>query len=253
MIAAIVQARMGSTRLPNKVLKDLCGRPLVWQVINRVKASRKIDKIILATTQNPNDAALENWAGENDIPCYRGSEDDVLDRFYNAARLFKADVIVRITPDDPFKDPAIIDQVIDLFEEEKLDFAYNNKPATFPEGLDTEVFSFQALERAWTEAKDPFEREHVTQYFYRHPELFRQKCLIHPEDLSYLRWTIDTQKDWDMAEMVYKELFPSNSHFSMADILELLRRRPEIALVNADEKRSAMYNKGTNNNHGTIH
>lgn len=181
MIAAIVQARMGSTRLPNKVLKDLCGRPLVWQVINRVKASRKIDKIILATTQNPNDAALENWAGENDIPCYRGSEDDVLDRFYNAARLFKADVIVRITPDDPFKDPAIIDQVIDLFEEEKLDFAYNNKPATFPEGLDTEVFSFQALERAWTEAKDPFEREHVTQYFYRHPELFRQKCLIHPK------------------------------------------------------------------------
>jgi spore coat polysaccharide biosynthesis protein SpsF len=238
MIVAIVQARMGSTRLPNKVFKNLCGRPLIWHIINN---SQKIEKIILATTKNPNDDVLEDWAIANDVPCYRGSEEDVLDRFYKAAQLFKADIIVRITADDPFKDSLIIDQVIDLLKKGNLDFAYNNNPPTFPEGLDVEVFTFRSLERAWADAKDPFEREHVTQYFYRNHELFKQKCLTYHENLSYLRWTIDTQSDWDMVEIVYNELFPLKENFHMVDILDLLRQMPEIAKMNVMVKRSVMY------------
>lgn len=244
MIAAIVQARTGSTRLTNKVFKDLCGKPLIWHIINRLKYSHKIDKTILATTQNVNDNILEEWALENNIPCYRGSENDVLDRYYQASLHFKVDTIVRITADDPFKDSQIIDEVINLFEENNLDFAYNNSPPTFPEGLDTEVFSFDALGKALKNSIDPFEREHVTQYFYRNPSIFSQACLKNPTDLSYLRWTIDTQQDWDMAEIVYNKLYPTIENFGMSDILELINKEPYIAAINSTVKRSAMY---TNN------
>jgi len=244
MIAAIIQARTGSTRLPNKVFKNLCGKPLIWHIVNRLKYSQKIDNIILATTQNENDNVLEEWALENNTPCFRGNEDDVLDRYYQAAKLYSVDTIVRITADDPFKDPQVIDDVINLFVEKKLDFAYNNNPPTFPEGLDTEVFSLDALEKAVNNSTDPFEREHVTQYFYRNPSIFRQACLKNPTDLSYLRWTIDTQQDWDMAEIVYNKLYPTIENFSMFDILELINKESYIAAINSTVKRSAMY---TNN------
>lgn len=241
MIAAIVQARTGSTRLPNKVFKQLCGKPLIWHITNRLKYSHKINSIILATTTNPNDDILERWSVENNISCYRGSENDVLDRYFHAAQCFKADTIVRITADDPFKDTLVIDEVINLFENSKLDFAYNNNPPTFPEGLDTEVFSFEALTKAFNNSTDPFEREHVTQYFYRNPSVFFQKCLQNPVDLSYLRWTIDTQQDWDMAKIVYDRLYHINEHFSMNDILELIKKEPYIATINSTVIRSAMY------------
>ena len=241
MIAAIIQARMGSTRLPNKVFKQLCGKPLIWHITNRLKYSRKIDKIILATTQNENDNVLEDWAKENNIAIYRGSENDVLDRYYFTAIHFDVDTIVRITADDPFKEPKVIDEVIHLFKKRKLDFAYNNNPPTFPEGLDTEVFSFDALEVAFNNAVDPFDREHVTQYFYKNPLIFSQTCLKNFTDLSYLRWTIDTQQDWDMAELIYNKLYPVNENFSMSDILELINKEPYIATINTTIKRSAMY------------
>ena len=244
MIAAIIQARTGSTRLPNKVFKNLCGNPLIWHITNRLKYSKKINKIILATTQNENDNVLEEWALENDISCFRGSENDVLDRYYHSAHHFEVDTIVRITADDPFKDSQIIDKVINLFEENNLDFAYNNNPPTFPEGLDTEVFSFDALENAFNNSIDSFEREHVTQYFYRNPSIFSQACLKNPIDLSYLRWTIDTQQDWDMTEIIYNKLYPIKDNFSMPDILKLINKEPYIATINSAVKRSAMY---TNN------
>ena len=244
MIAAIIQARTGSTRLPNKIFKNLCGKPLIWHIVNRLKYSQNINKIILATTQNKNDNILQDWALKNDIPCFRGSENDVLDRYYHSAQHFGVDTIVRITADDPFKDSQIIDEVINLFEENNLDFAYNNNPPTFPEGLDTEVFSFNALKRAFTNSTDPFEKEHVTQYFYRNPSIFSQACLKNPTDLSYLRWTIDTQQDWDMAEIVYNKLYPIKTNFDMSDILELINNEPYIAKINSAVKRSTMY---TNN------
>jgi len=242
MTTAIIQARTGSTRLPNKILKTICGKPLIWHVVNRLKPSQKINKIVLATTNNPNDDVLQIWANENHIECYRGDENDVLSRFYFAALQVKTDIIVRITADDPFKDFMIIDQVIGLLENNNLDFAYNNNPPTFPEGLDTEVFSFVALEKAYKNVVDLFEKEHVTQYFYRNPLLFKQECLKHHIDLSYLRWTIDTQLDWDMTERIYKKIFPFKEIFNMEDILELLEKEPEIKKINSKEKRSAMYN-----------
>jgi spore coat polysaccharide biosynthesis protein SpsF len=243
MIAAIIQARTSSTRLHNKVFKILCGKPLIEHITNRVKSSSKIEKIILATTLNKKDNALEVWATENNILFFRVDENDVLGRYYQSAKYFSVDTIVRITADDPFKDPFIIDDVINLFETKKLDFAYNNSPPTFPEGLDTEVFSFDALEKAYKSSIDPFEREHVTQYFYRNPDLFKQACLKNSTDLSYLRWTIDTQKDWDMAKIVYDKLYHAKEIFTMTDILGLLKKEPEIAEINSAVKRSAMYTK----------
>lgn len=243
MIAAIIQARTGSTRLPNKVFKELCGRPLIWHVINRLNFSKRIQKIVLATTCNKNDDVLEDWASSAGIDCFRGSEEDVLDRYYEAAKRYSIKTIVRITADDPFKDVTIIDKVIELFLNEQLDFAYNNYPPTFPEGLDTEVFSFTALEKAWRNSIDSFEREHVTQYFYRNPMLFSQACLRNPVDLSYLRWTIDTQQDWDMVSIIYNKLFTKKPYFSMDDILKLLKNEPYIAEINSTVKRSAMYQK----------
>jgi len=245
MTAAIIQARTGSSRLPNKVFKPLCGKPLIWHVVNRLKSSKKIQKIILATTQNKNDDVLENWANENDVNCFRGNENNVLDRYYQAALYFNVDTIVRITADDPFKDAEIIDQVIQLFTDEKLDFANNIVPPTFPEGLDTEVFSFLALEKAWKEAVDPYEKEHVTQYFYRHPDLFSQKSIQNKINLSYLRWTIDTLEDFNMAETVYNKLFTVKEVFGMQDILCLLKDEPEIAQINSKVMRSAMYQNKT--------
>lgn len=241
MIAAIIQARTGSTRLPNKVLEEICGYPLIWHVANRLRPSKKINKIILATTTNSKDDILEKWALLNNIDCYRGLENDVLDRFYQAAKVFKVDVVVRVTADDPFKDVSIIDEVINLFEDENLDFAYNNKPPTFPEGLDVEVFSFKSLEMAWVNAKDAFSREHVTPYLFNNPSEFKQKCLSYKIDISYLRWTIDTKTDLDMVNIIYNSLFNNNKIFSMHDILDFLEKNPEISSINSGIERSAMY------------
>jgi len=241
MVGAIIQARTGSTRFPDKVLKELCGKPLIWHIVNRLSESRKIGRIIVATTLNRRDDILEKWAEDNKVSCFRGDENNVLDRYYQTALHYSVDTIVRITADDPFKDPEIIDDVIELFEKEDLDFAYNNHPPTFPEGLDTEVFSFESLEKAWRESTDDFEKEHVTQYFYRNPSKFRQVCLQYKRDLSYLRWTIDTSKDWEMVEEVYKRLFDIKPVFKLNDILELIEKEPYIADINLNVERSLMY------------
>lgn len=243
MVAAIIQARVGSTRFPNKVFAELCGKPLIWHVVNRLKWSKKIQNILLATTLNPADTSLEKWARANNIEVFRGSENDVLSRYYHAALSSKATTIVRITADDPFKDPEIIDKVVDIYFSNNLDFAYNNNPPTFPEGLDTEVFSFQALEKAEKESLNAFEREHVTQYFYRKPEIFKQMNIPYSEDLSFLRWTIDTKQDLEMAKQVYKYLYKENKIFLMNDILRLFKDEPHIKKINMDVKRSNMYSE----------
>lgn len=243
MVTAIIQARVGSTRFPNKVFAELAGKPLIFHVVNRLKHSQKINKILLATTENLLDDALESWAKLNRVEVFRGSEENVLDRYYKAAESAKTDIVVRVTADDPFKDPVIMDKVIDLLQVNNLDFAYNNKPSSFPEGLDTEVFTFKALRQAHKNAKDAFEREHVTQYFYRNSSAFKQRNFLNYTDLSYLRWTIDTELDLSMVKEVYNALYKDSSIFLTEDILALLRQRPEIARMNADVPRSAMYSK----------
>jgi spore coat polysaccharide biosynthesis protein SpsF len=241
LIAAIIQARLSSTRFPGKVFAGIEGEPLIFHVVDRLRWSKRIEKIVLATTVNPADDRLQGWADSNSVECFRGSEEDVLDRYYNAARGVEADVIVRITSDDPFKDPTIIDTVIELLLNEGLDFAYNNNPPTFPEGLDTEVFKFGALEAAQRESTDPFEREHVTQYFYRNPAKFIQANLPFEKNLSALRWTIDTQEDLEMAREVYRRLHRKGEIFLLDDILKVLEREPWIASINGSVPRSSMY------------
>ncbi len=241
MITAIIQARVGSTRLPNKIFADISGKPLIFHVINRLKQSKKIDHLVIATTHNPLDNAVESWAIQNKIDCFRGDEENVLSRFYYAAKKFKANIIVRITADDPFKDYEIIDKVIEKLINENLSFAYNNKPATFPEGLDTEVFTFEALEKAFNESTDSFEKEHVTQYFYRNPSLFKQQNILNEKNLSYLRWTIDDERDLEMAKTVYDNLFHKNNVFLTNEILQLIDKHPEISTINQNVERSEMY------------
>jgi spore coat polysaccharide biosynthesis protein SpsF (cytidylyltransferase family) len=242
MIAAIVQARMGSTRLPEKIMADIEGKPLLEHVIERTKASRYIETVIIATTENKKDEAVIRFAREREIPCYGGSEDDVLDRYYQAAKKFGADTIVRITPDDPFKDPEVIDLIISRYLEGKLDYASNTIRPTYPEGLDIEVFSFNALEKAWREAKKPSEREHVTPYIWNHPEFFRLTNVENNEDLSGLRWTIDYEADLRFAREVYARLYSSRV-FLMRDILELLKAEPELADINRGTVRNEGYLK----------
>ncbi len=241
MVTAIIQARVGSTRFPRKVFAPLVGRPLIWHVVDRVRACRSVQHVVLATTVNPADDILAQWAVEHRVNLYRGSENDVLGRFHGAAAACDAQIIARITADDPFKDPTIIDRVADLLQGKGLDFACNNNPPSYPEGLDTEIFTRSSLDRAHMESTEPFEREHVTQYFYRHPGLFSQANLANAADLSFLRWTIDTPTDYAMAERVYKELYQKDRVFLMEDILALLRKKPEIAAINANVVRSAMY------------
>jgi spore coat polysaccharide biosynthesis protein SpsF len=223
------------------VLAPLCGKPLLGHIVDRIKASTLIERVVLATTTESADDELATWGQNNGLLVFRGSSADVLARFYFAAEQYGIDTIARVTSDDPFKDPQVLDAVLSLHRELSLDFTCNNNPPTFPEGLDTEVFSFASLQRAQRESTDMFEREHVTQFFYRHPELFRQQNLSYKEDVSYLRWTIDTPSDFAMAERVYNELYGDKRIFLMEEILGLLKRKPDIAQMNASVARSAMY------------
>jgi spore coat polysaccharide biosynthesis protein SpsF len=244
MVVAIVQARNGSTRFPSKIFAELMGKPLIWHVLNRLSYCEKIDKTIIATTTNPNDDQLKEWADSQNVYIYRGSENDVLNRYYSAAKALKLqddDIIVRITADDPFKEPSLIDKVIKVIEDKEAEFAYNNFPPTFPEGLDCEVFTMRALHKSEKEAKDPFEREHVTQYMFRHPEFFKGKNVASENNLSFLRFTIDTRDDYKMVQEVYRHLYKENRIFNLDDILELFKRFPEIPEMNKNVPRSAMY------------
>jgi spore coat polysaccharide biosynthesis protein SpsF len=240
-IVAIVQARNGSSRLSGKVLKNLSGKPLIFHVFDRLKTSKYINDMVLATTDQLIDDCLQDWASQNGITCFRGSESDVLSRYYFAATDSKADIIVRITGDDPFKDGAIIDNVINMLIKEELDFGCNNFPPSFPEGLDVEVFTYSALKKAFENSNNDFEKEHVTQYFYRNPNLFQIKNYSYLEDISYLRLTVDTQNDFKLAEEIYNRLYINSNFFGFEEILALTKSEPDLFRLNQNENRSTMY------------
>lgn len=243
MITAIIQARMSSSRLPGKVMTWFSGNTLLGHIINRLSHSKTITSVIVATTTNPADEPLVEWLKSKGIRYFRGRETDVLNRYYETAKHYNATHIARITSDDPFKDPQIIDKVASLYFTDSLDFAYNNKPPSFAEGLDVEIFSFDALRAAEATTTDPFEREHVTQHFYRNEKTFKQKNLTSSFDYSHLRWTIDTEEDLLMAKAVYEALYEPGKIFLAEDILDLIKTHPEISRINQDVKRSDMYKK----------
>lgn len=243
-VNAIIQARCGSTRFPNKVFADIDGRPLIWHSVNRLTFSNKIDDIVVATTTNPKDDAIEQWCKENHVLCFRGSEDNVLNRYYSASVAYPSDVVVRITADDPFKEPVVIDKVISKLFDEKYDIVTNNLPPSFPEGFDCEAFYFRALEEAEMTTKDAYEREHVTQYFYHNPDKFKIGNVSNEVNLSSYRWTIDKNEDIEMVRAIYAKRNPNNKGILLLDeILQILKDNPEIEEINSEVERSAMYKK----------
>ena len=241
-VNAIIQARCGSTRFPNKVFADINGKPLLWHVVNRLKYAKLIDDIIVATTISSKDDPIDKWCQKENVKCFRGSEEDVLGRYYSASVRFPSDVIVRITADDPFKEPSVIDGVVGKLLNEKLDLCTNNFPPSFPEGLDCEAFTFNTLKTMAHSTTDSFEREHVTQYVYHNPDKFKIGNVSAGTQLSYLRWTIDNEEDYDMVKAVYsKRKADSSGILLMDEILTILNENPMISEINSGVKRSAMY------------
>lgn len=229
-VVAIVQARMGSTRLPNKVMKPIGGVPMIELLLTRLGKSKHIDQIVLATSTDERNTPLVEHVQKLGYTCVRGSESDVLDRYLVAARQAQADVVVRITGDCPLIDPALVDQVIERFKAEGVDYLSNTAPASYPDGLDTEVFSLQALERAGRESQDQFDHEHVTPYL-RKPGLYKTGAMQHSEDLSGLRWTVDEPADFQVVSQVFAHFAP-NIHFSWTEVLGLQRSQPALFVAN---------------------
>lgn len=244
-IVGIVQARMGSTRLPGKMMKEVLGKPMVQYVFDRVQPSQRMAEVWLATTTDASDDVLADWAKTHGVKCYRGSVNDVLDRYYQTAKLAGAEVVVRITGDCPLADYQVIDTVINgyLTEYPTFDYVCNTQPPTFPDGLDTEVFSFVSLEKAWNEAKLPSEREHVTPYIWKHPEIFKIKNILNGVDLSGLRWTLDTEEDFSLIRLIIEAMATEKNYPDFSRILEIFREHPEWANINAQYKRNEGYAK----------
>lgn len=245
MIVAIVQARSGSTRLPKKVLKKVEGKPLLEHLLLRLKRAKTPDKIIVATTDQKDDDAVARIAKRQNIETYRGSENDVLDRYYWAAKNANADTIIRITGDCPLIDPHIVDNVVNYYKKNypKFDYVCNALVPTFPDGMDVEVFLFDALQRAWNNARLASEREHVTPYIHNHPEQFRVYNLKYHLDYSWMRLTIDNPEDFLLIKKVFAHLYKRKKFFNLSDILVLEKHYPKLFLLNAHIKRNEGYAK----------
>lgn len=234
-VVIIDQARMTSTRLPGKVLKEVAGRPLLEYQIERLRRVRNAHEVVIATTKNATDDPIIGLCERLGVSTYRGSEEDVLQRYYEAARAHGADVVVRVTSDCPVIDPEIIDAAIAMFLAPPMlyDYVSNTQTRSYPRGLDVEVFSFAALAAAQAEGRLDYEREHVTPYLYQHPERFRIAQLVAGEDHSQHRWTVDTAEDFELVGRIIATLYPVNPEFDLAAMLDLLRRHPDWSEINA--------------------
>ena len=246
-IVAIIQARIGSSRLPGKVLTDIEGKTMLERVIERVSASQLLDQIVVATTNLPEDDVIEQVLRNKEIcDVYRGSVDDVLTRFYECGNLHAAEIVVRVTADDPLKDSQIIDNALNLLlSDTKLDYCSNTLEPSFPEGLDVEVMRFNALERANFEAKLASEREHVTPYIWKHPNIFDLLNFKFDRDLSDWRWTVDRPEDLEFMTNIFRE-FRTNPFISYQEVINWLEMNPKIRQINTNIIRNEGYLKSIN-------
>jgi spore coat polysaccharide biosynthesis protein SpsF (cytidylyltransferase family) len=210
-------------------------------VVNRIRRAKKIPLVAVATSTHASDDPIARFCKEEGIPCFRGSEEDVLDRFYQAAKYFQADIIVRLTADCPLHDPSVIDRVVEALLEGDADFVSGGMKTTYPDGLDVAAFRMDVLERTWRDAELKSDREHVTPYIHHHPELFRLKTIRHTTDLSHLRWTVDEPRDLEFVRAVYAYL--GDIPFGMKDVLDLLKRHPELKKINTGIERNEGYKK----------
>ena len=222
---------MGSSRLPGKVMKDLSGQPMLARVVNRVRRARMPNKVVIATSTETADDTIAEFCDVHSVPVFRGNELDVLDRYYRAAQAHAADVIVRITSDCPLIEPEIVDRVVEVFQESQPDYASNTMMRTYPRGLDVEVVGMAALERAWREAAEAYQRIHVTPYFYQNPTIFRCLNVTDEDDHGSYRWTVDTVEDLEFVRAIYARLGPSDV-FGWRDVLDLLKCEPALAGMN---------------------
>ncbi|MGO1468951.1 MAG: cytidylyltransferase domain-containing protein [Tissierella sp.] len=232
-IGAIIQARMGSTRLEGKVMKELEGKSVLSHVIERVEQSRLIDEIIIATTIHDRDSVIASEANRCGVKVFRGSEDDVLSRYYFAAKENNIDIILRITSDCPVIDPNIIDEMVDIYLKSNYDLVSNAGidagKRTFPRGLDISIFSLELLEEAFNNSTRKYEREHVTPYMYENSSVFYYK---NDKNYSNHRWTLDTPEDYELIKEIYNHLYKGKHDFYMRDILDLLKGNPELFKIN---------------------
>lgn len=241
-IVAIIQARMTSTRLPNKVLKPLAGKPVLEHIVNRLKHCKTLKAVLVATSTDSSDDAIAEWCEATRVNCYRGSLNDVLDRYYQAATQCKADAVVRITGDCPVIDPQIVDEVVNGYLAGEWD-SYS-LAGEFPDGLDCQVFRYKALAKAWTEATLPSEREHVGPYIEKtHPDLFAIGSLVKFQNLDHHRWTLDEPRDYAFLQEVFQRLYVEERPFLTRDILALLEREPHLSEINCDIVRNEGYLK----------
>ena len=239
MILAILQARTSSSRLPRKVMLPLAGSPMLARQIERLRRACRIDRLVLATSDRPEDDCVAELAENAGVHSYRGSLDDVLDRFYRAAEPHRPRHVVRVTGDCPLADWEVIDGCVDFALAGGFDYASNTLNPTWPDGLDVEVCTFGALAEAWAEADTPVEREHVTPFIIRRPDRFRLGSFENRDaDLPHLRWTVDEPADYQFVSRVYEALYEGNPAFTTSDVLALLEREPELAQVNAGIERN---------------
>jgi len=235
-IVAIIQARMGSTRLPGKVLMEVEGIPLLKLMMSRVTQSVLLNKTVIATSILQKDDRIEEFCKENNYECFRGSENDVLSRYYECAKIFNAEIIVRLTADCPLIDYRTIDNVIQFHFEQAVDYTANTVPpetSTFPDGSDVEVFSYKALEKSFIKAKKDYEREHVTHYFWRGENGFKTAQVKQKNNWSKYRFTVDYPEDFEVIKLIFKELNKRKSFGHLSDIINIIDLNPNIREINS--------------------
>ena len=241
-IVTIVQMRMGSTRLPGKSMKTILGKPLVGFLMERLKRVQGSQRVVLATTANSTDDVLADYCSSHGWDCFRGSEEDVLDRYYQCALHYNADAIVRICGDCPLIDPDIVDRVIRRYLElsPAIDYVSNTLERTFPRGMDVEVFSFGSFKKIAQMARTPSEREHVTSYYYLHPELFKLDNVPNDTDMSKYRLTVDVEDDFKLIRLILEHLYPKKPDFDLKDIGNIMEKHPEWVKINAHVQQKSL-------------
>jgi len=241
-ITVMIQARTGSSRLAGKVLSQIENKPMIWHVINRVKKIESVQQIALITTKGESDQVLLDIAKNEDIIGFAGDTTNVLNRHYQCALKISADPIIRITSDCPIIDPYLVEEMLQFFLTHNYDYVSNIHPATYPDGLDVEIFSFQTLEKTFLDAKLNSEKEHVTPYMEKHPELFNIFNFKNNEDLSHIRLTVDQKEDLELIQNLYSVMSPKND-FGLIEIKDVFSKNPELFKINSKYRRNEGYLK----------
>ena len=246
-VVAVIQARMGSTRLPGKIMMDVENRPMLWHVVDRLGRCNMLNKVVVATSDRRSDDAVEKFCEKHSFNIFRGDENNVLARYYSAAEKYAADVVVRITGDCPLIDPELVDTCIHSFLVDYFDYYSNINPPTFPDGLDCEVIKYSALETAYKSARLKSEIEHVTPFIRNNPALFKIGNCSSAINYEYHRWTLDNKEDFELIEKIYSRLYSVGKYVAWTDVIRLLEENPEWLKINSSNNRNEGFIKSLKN------